>query len=86
MIRDDLDGLRYSQVEDEFELWLNDTCPELHIGNTFYPYGYALRQIDPVAFYEGCSEWEYGEFEEIDGLYYRKQEVEEWRELHANND
>lgn len=37
---------------DEFEQILNDIYPEADIAGYTYPAGYALRQIDPIAFRE----------------------------------
>lgn len=37
---------------DEFEQILNDIYPEVDIAGYTYPAGYALRQIDPIAFRE----------------------------------
>lgn len=69
----------YGELENEFEELLNDTNDLVKIGSLTYEAGHVLRQIDPIAFRCGVSDYidnllsdDY--LEEIDGEYYRVEE------------
>ena len=65
-------------AEEEFEELLNETCETLKIGTLEYEPGYVLRNIDPVAFRCGVSDYlaDEEQFTEVDGDYYRIYDIE----------
>jgi hypothetical protein len=65
-------------AEEEFEELLNETCETLKIGTLEYEPGYVLRNIAPVAFRCGVSDYlaDEDQFTEVDGDYYRIYDID----------
>lgn len=58
-----------------------DCDGDVHIGNLTFSKSAIVKELDPIAYSCGFSDWLDGEdVEEIAGEYYRKDEVEEIRE------
>lgn len=55
----------YHEIEEQYEDMLNDCYDSVSICGFNYEQGHALRNIDPIAFRCGVSEWEGQEFDEI---------------------
>ncbi|TKJ33536.1 MAG: hypothetical protein CEE38_20475 [Planctomycetes bacterium B3_Pla] len=65
-------------AEEQFEELLSETCETVKIGSLEYDPGYALRNIDPVAFRCGVSDMlaDDEQFIEVDGEHYRACDIE----------
>ena len=65
-------------AEQEFEELLSETCETVNIGTLEYDPGYVLRNIDPVAFRCGVSDYlaDEDQFTEVDGDYYRTYDID----------
>lgn len=55
----------YHELEDMYEEQLNECYEPVSICGFNYDQGHALRNLDPIAFGCGVSEWEGEEFDEI---------------------
>lgn len=55
----------YHELEDMYEEMLNECYEPVSICGFNYDQGHALRNLDPIAFRCGVSEWEGEEFDEI---------------------
>jgi hypothetical protein len=55
----------YHELEDMYEEQLNDCYESVSICGYNYDQGHALKNLDPIAFNCGVSEWEGEEFDEI---------------------
>lgn len=55
----------YHELEDMYEEMLNECYEPVSICGFNYDQGHALRNLDPIAFRCGVSEWEGEEFEEV---------------------
>jgi hypothetical protein len=55
----------YHELEDMYEELLNDYYEPVSICGMNYAQGHALRNLDPIAFRCGVSDWESEEFDEI---------------------
>ena len=65
-------------ADDEFEQMLNDCYESVKVGCSEWDAGYVLKELDPVAFRCGVSEYlaDDEQFAEIDGQYYRIYDIE----------
>lgn len=73
-IAPDGETFTHDEMEDRYEEWLDEICDEVRIGAMTYAPGRVLREVDPIAFRVGTSEWIDGEVQ--DGA------LDEWREDH----
>ena len=71
------DVYTYSELEDLYEETLNEVYDDVEIGNLSFSAGDIVRNLDPVAFRCGVSDWSSEEFEEIGDVYARKDDYEE---------
>jgi len=55
----------YHELEDMYEEQLNECYEPVSICGYNYDQGHALRNLDPIAFGCGVSEWESEEFDEV---------------------
>lgn len=55
----------YHELEDMYEEMLNECYEPVSICGFNYDQGHALRNLDPIAFRCGVSDWEGEEFEEV---------------------
>lgn len=55
----------YHELEDQYEDMLNACYETVSICGYEYDQGHALRNLDPVAFRRGVSDWVVEEFEEV---------------------
>ncbi len=65
-------------AEDEFEEMLNECYESVKVGCCEWDAGYVMKELDPVAFRCGVSEYlaDDEQFVEIDGQYYRICDIE----------
>lgn len=71
------DVYTYSEVEDLYEETLNDIYDDVKIGELTFSAGQIVRNLDPVAFRCGVSDWWPEEFEEIGDVYARKEDYDD---------
>ena len=67
----------YSELEDLFEETLNDIYDDVKIEGLTFSAGQIVRNLDPVAFRCGVSDWWPEEFGEIGDVYTRKDEYDD---------
>jgi hypothetical protein len=65
-------------AEEEFEEMLDECYPPVKVGSCEWNAGYVLRELDPVAFRCGISDYfaDTDQFTEVDGEYYRVYDIE----------
>lgn len=71
------DVYTYSELEDLYEETLNEVYDDVEIGNLSFSAGDIVRNLDPVAFRCGVSDWSSEEFEEIGNVYARKDDYDD---------
>ena len=67
----------YHQIKNMYEEMLNDGYETVDICGHKYDAGHALRNLDPIAFRCGCSDWVNEDYQEI--LYCEMTEEEQAR-------
>jgi hypothetical protein len=75
----------YHELEDMYEEQLNDCYESVSICGFNYDQGHALRNLDPIAFRCGVSEWEGEEFDEIHESDMTEAEIEHYCVNSANS-
>ena len=55
----------YHELEDMYEDQLNECYESVSICGYNYDQGHALRNLDPIAFSCGCSDWSSEEYQEL---------------------
>lgn len=73
----DRPAFQYSELEDLYEETLNDIYDDVKIGELIFSAGDIVRNLDPVAFRCGVSDWSSEEFEEIGDVYARKEDYDD---------
>ena len=68
----------YHELEDMYEEQLNECYETVSICGMNYDQGHALRNLDPIAFRCGVSEWEGEEFDEIRESDMTEEEIEHY--------
>lgn len=71
------DVYTYSELENLYEETLNDIYDDVKIGELTFSAGQIVRNLDPVAFRCGVSDWSSEEFEEIGDVYARKTDYDD---------
>lgn len=71
------DVYTYSEIEDLHEETLNEVYDDVKIGELTFSAGDIVRNLDPVAFRCGVSDWLSQEFEEIGDVYARKEDYDD---------
>ena len=72
----------YHELEDMYEEMLNECYEPVSICGFNYDQGHALRNLDPIAFRCGVSEWDSEEFVEIGYSDMTDEEVEHYHADH----
>lgn len=68
----------YAEVQEAYEVWLNESLEPIVIGDQDYAAGYALKMIDVEAFNEGCWGWCVQEYREIKATEMTDEELEHY--------
>lgn len=65
-LQEELKDLESQYCEDDYEGFLNDCYPEVSICGYNYQQGTALKELDPIAFRCGLSDWEHPRIGELE--------------------
>lgn len=71
------DVYTYSELEDLYEETLDEVYDDVKIGELTFSAGDIVRNLDPIAFRCGVSDWLSQEFEEIGDVYARKNDYDD---------
>lgn len=72
-----LPAFSYEEIEDRFEEYLNGVYGTVNVCGQDFDAGTAYRELDPIGFRCGVSDWSSQEFEEVDDLYARKEDYDD---------
>lgn len=68
----------YQEVQEAYEVWLNDTLEPVTIANQDYAAGYALKMVDEDTFRENCWHWCTREYREVRATEMTVEELEHY--------
>lgn len=74
-LRDGYESFSYNELEDKYAEFLDEIYEPVELaGMTIYASD--MQTIDPIMFRCGVSDWHYDYYDEIEGEYYAKEDIE----------